>query len=54
MHAFAKSKYNAIQQASMLIALVQRRDTIVLVQLATIPRIANPIAVIVHDPGILL
>ena len=37
----------------MMIAFVQRRDTVILVQLATIPRIANAIPIVIDYPAIL-
>ncbi len=36
----------------MLVTLFQRRDSVVLVQLAAIPRIANAIPIIIDDPAI--
>lgn len=36
----------------MMIAFVQGGDTIILVQLATIPRIANAIPIIINYPAV--
>lgn len=42
-----------VQRASvMLVTLFQRRDSVVLVQLAAVPRIANAIPIIIDDPAI--